>query len=314
MTTRIADLAQNMLVLRVITETKSRINDAQLQISTGQKSQDYAGIADVSGRLVTLEDSVNRTDQFLTDNTFVNLRINTMLNSVDQVQKTVDKLKGLVRDVLDDGNLPAGTNKDDLSQVYFNEIKDALNVSVNGRHLFAGSKTDVAPVANVDLSSAPTNSGPPDYTTVAEPSYYYQGDDTVQKARIDEGVVLNYGVNASNPAFEKVIRAVRILRSTPTDGSDPNYIKKYQDALNLLNDATDNLSSVQLSLGTQGQQLAKTNQKHADQKTFFQTVISDLESADTAEAVAKVNQDQATLEASYSTLVRLSGLSLTKYL
>lgn len=314
MTTRIADLAQNLLVRRVITQTKSRINDAQLQISTGQKSQDYAGIADVSSRLVTLEDSVNRTNRFLTDNTFVNLRINTMLNSINQVKDTIDKVKGLVRDVLDDGNIPAGINKNDLSQVYFNEVKDALNVEVNGRHLFAGSKTDVAPVAAVDLSSAPANSGAPNYTTVSEPSYYYQGDDTVQKARIDEGVVLNYGVTAADPAFEKVVRALRILRSTPADGSDPNYIAKYQDAFNLLNDANDGLSNLELSLGTQGQQLAKTNQKHTDQRTFFQTVISDLESADTFEAVAKVNQDQATLEASYATLVRLSDLTLTKYL
>jgi flagellin-like hook-associated protein FlgL len=43
-------------------------------------------------------------------------------------------------------------------------------------------------------------------------------------------------------------------------------------------------------------------------------VVSDLESADTTTAVAELTQDQTMLEASYNVLVRLSNLTLTKYL
>jgi flagellar hook-associated protein 3 FlgL len=312
--TRIANLAQNYLMRTVIQNTQSRLADAQLQISTGQKSQDYAGIADESSRLVTLESSGRRIDQFLNDNSFVNLRLETMLNSIDKVKNTLNDVQGLLRDILEDGGLPNGVDKNEIIETKFSEVRDFLNVQINGRYLFAGSKTDTKPVVVNDLSVVPANSGAPNYTTTAEPSFYYQGDDIVQKARIADGVVINYGASAADPAFEKTIRAMRIIRSTDLSGGDPNYLAKIQDAMNIVNEADSSLRDLELNLGTKQQQVKRTNDQHTSVKTFFDTVITDLESADTYDAVARVNQDQTMLEASYKTVVRLSQLTLTNFL
>ena len=314
MATRIANLAQNYLMRSVIHNTQSRLADAQLQISTGQKSQDYAGIADASSRLVTLESSGRRIDQFLNDNSFVNLRLDTMLNSIDKIKNTLNDVQGLLRDILEDGGLPVGIDKDEIIETKFSEVRDFLNVQINGRYLFAGSKTDTKPVVVSDLSVAAANSGAPNYTTTAEPSFYYQGDDVVQKARIADGVVISYGVTAENPAFEKVIRAMRIIRSADLSGGDPNYLAKIQDAMNIVTQADSSLRDLELNLGTKQQQLARTNEQHTNVKTFFDTIIGELESADTYDAVARLNADQVMLEASYKTVVRLSEMTLTNFL
>lgn len=310
---RVADLAQNKLVNSLILNTQQRINDRQLQISSLQKSQNYAGISGDSNRLVTLEASSRRIDQFLTDNTFTQLRMEAQLNSMAALDSTIDDVKGLLNDILDDGQLADGIDKDGIADVKLAEYSDFLNVKVNGRYLFAGSKTNTQPVQAKDISVAPTFSGA--NTTNAEPSYYYQGDDVTLKARINEGVTLNYGVTAANPAFEKVFRAIRILRSTDiTGGADATDRAQLQHGLDLLNQGKDQLQALELNIGVKLQQLDTANTQHKTTKDFFDGVVSDLESANTFEAVAELTQDQTMLEASYNTVVRLSNLTLTNFL
>ncbi len=310
--TRIADLAQNKLVRSVILDTRSRIADRQLQISTLQRSQDYAGISEDASRLVTLETSERRIEQFIGDNAFVSMRMDAMLNSIDSLKSSLADVRGLLRDILDDGTLPAGIDKDDISDIKISEIEDFLNVRVNGRYLFAGTKTDTKPVQPGTMSTAPTYDG--SFNTTAEPAFYYQGDDAIQKARIDEGVVLNYGVTAADSGFEKLIRSVRILRSTDITGGDANYLSKIQEGLDLINAAEDRLQELELSVGSKVQQLNSTTNNLKDSRNFINGIISDLESADTFQAVAELTQDQTMLEASYATVVRLSDLTLTNFL
>ena len=73
--TRIADIAQNKAVTNLILDTQSRLNDKQAQISSNQKSQDYAGIAPDSMQLVSLEASERRMEQYLTDKCLCRFKI-----------------------------------------------------------------------------------------------------------------------------------------------------------------------------------------------------------------------------------------------
>jgi flagellar hook-associated protein 3 FlgL len=309
--TRVSNLASNKLIQSVIARTQSRINDRQLQISTLQKSQDYAGLSNESSRLVTLEASRRRVDQFMQEGAFVKLRMDTMLNSVDALKKTLSDVKGFVNDVLDDGALPSGVDKDEFANVKISEIEDYLNVKVAGRYLFAGSKTETKPVVPGDMSTQPAFD-PVTFDTVSEPSFYYQGDDTKVKARINEGLEIQYGVTAASPGFEKLIRAVRIIRSVPL--TDANVNEKYGEARDLVNQALEDMQSTELNIGTKVEQLHRTGDQLKDTKNFLNGVVSDLESANTFEAVAELTQDQTMLEASYNTMVRLSNLTMTKFL
>ncbi len=310
MTTRVSNLAANKLVQSTILRTQDRILDRQLQISTLQKSQDYAGIADETNRLVTMEASRRKVEQYITEGTNVKLRMDTMLNSIDSLKKTLGDVEGMIRDVLDDGTLDAGVDKDEFSAVKISEIEDFLNVKVAGRFLFSGSLSETKPVEPGDMTAPLVYDG--SYNTTAEPSFYYQGDETKLKARLNEGLEVQYGVTADNPAFEKMIRAVRILRST--DLTDANIKQKMQEAANLCNEAKTGMEAIELNVGTKMEQLGRTATTLKTSKAFMDGVVSDLESSDTTTAVAELTQDQTMLEASYNVLVRLSELTLVKYL
>ena len=310
--TRIADIAQNKAVTSLILDTQSRLNDKQAQISSNQKSQDYAGIASDSMQLVSLEASERRMEQYLTDNTYVDLRLNGTLNSIDSLKHSINDVRGLLRSLMVDGHLATGIDKDSICDVKTQEIEDFLNTTINGRYLFSGSKTNTRPVDTGTMSSAPQYDAA--FNTKPESTFYYNGDDTIIKARIDEGVVMEYGVTAANSGFEKLIRSIRILRSTDISGADTDYMAKVEHALNLINQSDGELQGLEMNIGTRIQQLDTTNKNIKISQNFARGIISDIESVDTFQAVAELTQDQTMLEASYSTMVRLSNLNLTKFL
>ncbi|MCD6073316.1 MAG: flgL [Rhodospirillales bacterium] len=312
MSTRVSNLASNKLIQSTILRTQDRILDRQLQISTLQKSQDYAGIADETNRLVTMEASRRKVEQYMSESANVKLRMDSMLNSLDSLKETLKDVEGMVRDLLDDGTLPDGMDKDSFASVKIAEIEDFLNVKVGGRFLFSGSVTETKPVDIPDPITAPAGLDAAPFNTVAEPSFYYQGDGTKLKARLNEGLEVQYGVTADDPAFEKLIRAVRILRSTPL--SDPNIKVIMQEAADLCSEAKSGMEAVELNVGTKLEQLGRTQTTLKNSKNFMDGVVSDLESADTTTAVAELTQDQTMLEASYNVLVRLSKLNLNSYL
>ena len=310
MVSRVTNLSSSRLINSLILKSQDRINEQQIKLTTQQKSQDYLGIGDDASRLLTVESSLRRIDQFVKDNAFIDMRMETMLNSMDAVGDILTEVRTLVRDVLEDGTLD-GIDKNDFTEIKMDQLESFLNVKMNGRFLFSGTKTDTPPVNTGDLGDAPTFDAD-GITTTAEPSFFYQGDDNQVKARIDEGVTLEYGVKANDEGFEKLIRAIRLVKST--DLSAANVLGKFQHALNLLNESADNIAAVELNTGVKFQQLASTTQSLKDTKSILDGVVDEIERADTFEAVSILNQVQTQLEASYATAVRVSSLSLTKFL
>jgi flagellar hook-associated protein 3 FlgL len=310
MVSRVTNLSSSRLINSLILKSQDRINEQQIKLTTQQKSQDYLGIGDDASRLLTVESSLRRIDQFVKDNAFIDMRMETMLNSMDAVGDILTEVRTLVRDVLEDGTLD-GIDKNDFTEIKMDQLESFLNVKINGRFLFSGTKTDTQPVNAGDLGDAPTFDAD-GVTTTAEPSFFYQGDDNQVKARIDEGVTLEYGVKANDEGFEKLIRAIRLVKST--DLSDANVLGKFQHALNLLNESADNIAAVELNTGVKFQQLASTTQSLKDTKNILDGVVDEIERADTFEAVSILNQVQTQLEASYATAVRVSNLSLTRFL
>ena len=310
MVSRVTNLSSSRLINSLILKSQDRINEQQIRLTTQQKSQDYLGIGDDASRLLTVESSLRRIDQFVKNNAFIDMRMETMLNSMDAVGDILKEVRTLVRDVLEDGTLE-GIDKNDFTEIKMDQLEGFLNVKMNGRFLFSGTKTDTQPVNAGDLADAPTFDAD-GVTTTAEPSFFYQGDDNQVKARIDEGVTLEYGVKANNEGFEKLIRAIRLVKST--DLTDANVLGKFQHALNLLNESADKIAAVELNTGVKFQQLASTTRSLKDTKSILDGVVDEIERADTFEAVSILNQVQTQLEASYATAVRVSSLSLTRFL
>lgn len=305
--TRISDLSQYNQTASNLRDTQNRINDLMIQASTGYKTTRYSGIAAQSRQLVSLEANLSRMAQFKTNNEALLLRLGTMEQSSTKVFDIASQLKTTLTNALNSQNateLPLAQEAQDKLQ----EVARQLNVKVGDRYLFGGSRIDAAPVdlADPDFLAPPTS-----YPSAADTSYY-QGDDVRLSAQAADDYVVSYGATADEPAFEKVIRALKLVATvttTPTIDRD-----RLNDALRLANEAIQEIPDITSRLGTAQNAIASANEDHDDLTTYLEKAVTDITAVDIPQVMTRMTADQTLLEASYMTISTLGRLSLTNYL
>src|SRR3546814_8127042 len=142
---RIGTRAQQQLLISATLRTQNRVMDAQTQVATGKKTQQFSGIASDASRLVTIKGELSRTDQFQDNITISEKRLKFMNFSLEEIDdiardfrsQLTTALNGDTADLL---NLPA------QAQGLLDQVVGLLNVRDDSRYLFAGGRTDAAPV------------------------------------------------------------------------------------------------------------------------------------------------------------------------
>ena len=305
--TRISNIAQHNLTISQIFATQSRLLRAQTQLSTGMTSQNYSGIANDSQRLVNLESSRARTDQFVTNNRIVTLRLQTMELSVSNVFEAASKLKTILVNGLNAFNaseFSLNLEADNLLQ----EVAKQLNVKIGDRYLFAGTITDTPPV---DLNASGYSAPPTSYPSNADTGYF-QGDSTRIKVRAADDFDVTYGATADEAGFEKLIRALQLAKTASTSPTIDRL--RLQEALAMVNQAIADIPNIRSRIGASLNALDKADVGHRDMLLFVEETISDIENVDIPATVARMTMDQVLLQASFLTISRLQDLSLTNFL
>lgn len=301
--TRVANFAQHERNLAHILDAQQRLNDGQLRISSGKKSEHYSGVARDARRIVNVETSHVRTTQFISNNNLVGQRLQTMETNVAQVFDLVTQYKTLIINALN------ADNASDLAmpiqtQSLMDEISALLNVEQDGRFLFSGSRTDTRPVDQGGLPGAYT------VPTVNNDSIgYYSGDTTNLTIQADENFTVSYGVHAGEQGFEQAIRAMHMVIIGP-----PGDRATLDDALRVIDQAIDGVSDIRTQIGASRAALENVNGRLDDFLLFSEQTISDLENTDITEVITRMNSDQVAVEASFAVISRLADLTLTRFL
>jgi|APTNR8051073442_1049403.scaffolds.fasta_scaffold04452_2 flagellin-like hook-associated protein FlgL len=145
--TRISTLAANEHLLDLLGRTRTRVEDLQVQVATGKKSQTYAGISADSRNLIDLETRTRMLEQFAHDNALISTRLNATSATVDGIEETIHTFRKLVLSVASMDPITAATAQD-LQQEAFRTLKnvqDYLNTDLDGRYLFAGGQVRTQP-------------------------------------------------------------------------------------------------------------------------------------------------------------------------
>ena len=85
-TTRVATLAQQQMITSSALRTQRNVNDLQVQIASGKKTQAFSGIADDATRLVNLKSELAQAEQFLQNITITEKRLDLMALALDQIE------------------------------------------------------------------------------------------------------------------------------------------------------------------------------------------------------------------------------------
>lgn len=303
---RIATYAQQQLSMHYMQHTLSRTAETQIQIASGKKAQQYSGIAGQANQLVSLELSVTRTEQFNRNIDQTIARLNIMESSVATITDRAVSVLSILSSAL------SGTNLQDIplsefAATYRDEIESLLNIKHEDRFLFAGSRTDTAPVDVTDPAYTPQAGLPGVFTADFD---YYQGDQQVMAVRIDDNSQTDYGVTADEPAFEMLLRAMAYM-----DYADVNQdVTVLGEAFDLVNQAVNALTEVRGKIGAVGEVLDQTKSGHDNFLTYAKNLVSSLEDIDIAEATTRLAVDENQLMGSYMAMNRIANLSLLEFL
>ena len=152
--TRISSLAANNSLLNQIFKTQVNLFNLQTQIGTEQVSQDYKGIGSNTQRLINLENTRNQLKNFIINNGKMDLRLeiaNTTINGIRDIIRNFKK----ELDEFQQGATKDPVRVKDIQDDAFRALKSfegLLNIQVNGRFLFAGTRVTTQP-ANFGLTT-----------------------------------------------------------------------------------------------------------------------------------------------------------------
>lgn len=171
---------------------------------------------------------------------------------------------------------------------------------------------------------------------------YFQGNTETATQNIDANTPLSFGITASDPAFEKAMRAMGLIAQGvqgTAGGLDMNF-GRLQSADYLITSAidnsqqgnpatgtlqsgappsgtvelSDNMNVLQRDLDLQQQTMSNvTNQETATQN-LDQTSVDNMLNSDPTQTIVKLLDQQAALEASYQALSTVRQTSLLNYL
>ncbi len=298
MTTRIGDFTRHALLTSMVQKTQGRMADLQMAIASGKKAQKYDAIAGDVPVLLSTHFDRRLTSAHIDQNLLTVDRMQAMDGTLKALGDIAERARTLLVQRLD-GTVGDAVPLDTELDTMLEQIEARLNLRVDGRYLFAGSRTDTKPVEIPD---------PP--PTTADSSTYYQGDEIRLKVRAEADIEIEYGIPASDSAFERLIGAIGLARR----GHLANDRGDLENALDLLGQAVEKLSDLRGELGSKRSRLEAVIDIQRGDAVYFDDIINRLENTDISEAMSRLAQDRTVLEASYVTISRISQLSIADFL
>lgn len=207
-------------------------------------------------------------------------------------------------------------------------ISGSITVPSNdGTYTVGTNDGDTITIASHTL--ADEDPAPP--TATIDVASYYQGDDLDPVHRLDSERSFAQDLNATHPAFEKAIRAMKLIAQGAfgSEGGLDQNPERIDQALYLLNSAAErlvegappfgpevpgNIENVQMELGLQRVMITDTNERLGKFIGSFDAQVAETEVIDRTQVATQLFDQANALEASLTTIARVRQLSLVKFL
>jgi flagellar hook-associated protein 3 FlgL len=259
-----------------IEENLARIALLQKQISTGKSVEKASDDPIAATKALTLRSSLSISEAYLKTADHVESWLNAtdlaLDKTIDLTTEAITLLQRGVSDSESDSQRQALSSQIDELLV---EAVDIANSKVLDAYIFSGYLTDTKPFT---ISS-------PDTVT-------YDGDAGITQLSISAGqtVVKNLnGESTFSPLFSALIDARDALLA-----SDQAAM---QNALQALNEASSQLSESRTMVGARLQRVEATRQFTEDAQLEINSLLSDVEDVNLAEAISNLNYQETIYEA-----------------
>lgn len=299
---RVSTFGLGQAMIQSALSVQSRFATASAQKASGLVGTTYSDLGSKASTLISTETALAQVTTWKANTEIANDRVQGMYTAVGSI---IDQLTALRR-TLSAAKSSTGYEGDlnEVGKALMADLANQMNVRQDGRYLFAGSNTNVAPVDTSLLT--PVATAP----TLADTAYY-TGDSQIASVRVSDQLTVNYGVTANGSAFEKALRAANLMSNMTTSPLDQ---AAWDEIYELANQSIDGMISVRSGMSTAMSRLEGAVSRHDITINLFDGIASGLKEVDVAAATVKISAFQTQLQASYSALAKVNELSLVKYL
>lgn len=142
--------AQSGLAIQQLVNLRKQFDDLQRQLSSGQKSSDYAGLGLNSGVTVSLNAQLSAITGYNDTIDNVTTRINLMDNALSSMSDLTTAVKAAMAQVPNGANGSGTSLAQQTGQSSLDQLLALLNTQAGDRYLFSGRATDQPAVETLD--------------------------------------------------------------------------------------------------------------------------------------------------------------------
>ncbi len=306
--TRIATAAAQHSALADIMRAQSELSQAQRQLSSGKRAEQLKGFGAAAETLVATRAVLARETSYAEAGKRLGAKLEAQAAAIGEISDVASELRQAITGAI--GLDDARTLMANL-ETLFSRATGALNMKFGGAYLFGGGRDDVPPFTGTSLA---------DFTGGAPVQDFFRDGNLRATARLDDGRPLETGVLASELGLELMAAMDRIRDFADANGgnfSDPlTGVERDFLTAEIANIVTvfDSISMIEARNGLMQNQVEAAAGRAGERRDALKGMVSDLEDADMAEVVVRIEQAQLALHASAQAFRMLSTASLLNYL
>ncbi|MGH6744552.1 flagellar hook-associated protein 3 FlgL [Novosphingobium sp. PhB57] len=300
--TRVATIPLQRTLASAITRSQENLATSQLQLTSGKKATDYAGLGLDAVRTLSARSMLAQQESYKDNAGRVSTTLSLYDANLNQVDSSLSDLSTQLLSAIGTGDSPG---LQAAIESAFGDLRTALNANEGGIPLFAGSQTSGSPFLPKTLQD----------TVGLDAADAFANDDVRQSTRVGENIELEYGIGASDVATN-LIPAFRTLAEAGPFGEKLTDTQKQAitDALAQLDTGVTDLRNVNATNGRNQNKIDNLTDRADDRINLFKEVIGSVEDADLGQVAIDITQRQTILEASYSVFAQLNSMSLAQFL
>lgn len=290
------------------------------QLASGKRVVNPSDDPIAASRAVVLSQTQAKDAQYSLSRTFASQNLSMEENTLKSVTSTIQDAQtqivyGSTGTLSDDDRASIATKLEGIRSQLLNQ---ANSQDGNGRYIFAGYKTDTAPLSDGGTNAVTYVGGSDALTQKVDSSRTmtvgHTGDAIFNQITGNAKKEPDGSASETN-VFNMLDSAITALRTPLANADDATKatVSAAMDKTNRgLSNSLNNVLSVRSEIGTQLSEIDTLDAQSDDRGVMLSTQMSSLVDADYTSTVSSYTMQQTALQAAYKTFTDMSSLSLFK--
>ncbi len=306
---RVATSAQTAYFLNHIQNAGHALDKTQESIASGKNANTYAGFGDKAQVLTATIAAEARNAAYANATKFAVTQTDLQDTQLTSLSALASQLKKAVSDAVVNND---GSTLMAQAQSIFDQASAILNSKdANGDYIYAGGRTDVAPVTADSLAAL-----------LAAPSAAstFANGDLKKSIQVGDGVTVDYGIAASDIGLGlmEALRSIAVADSGNSFAAGPTLNAAQNSFLTGMIATTGSvaveLNAASAANGYVANRLSDAQTQQESMTTLYKSFVSNIQDTNMADAATQLSLNQTQLQAALQVTAGLHQLSLLNYL